>query len=80
MPRDGPFVYQCCLAQARVTEGGTPNIGLPVTQPHLSPGPQSPSHHLALLPGLVPEVAALSQKKSWLRIEMGNSLRFTRMG
>lgn len=27
-PRDGPFVYQRCLAQARVIEGRTPNIGL----------------------------------------------------
>lgn len=31
-----------------------PNIGLPVTQPHLPPGSQSPSHHLALLPGASP--------------------------
>lgn len=61
-PRDGPLVYQRCLAQARVTEGGAPNIGLPVTQPHLSPGSESPSHHLALLPGPVPEmVLSVSQ-------------------
>lgn len=31
-----------------------PNIGLPVTQPHPPPGSQSPSHHLALLPGASP--------------------------
>lgn len=77
IPRGGPFVYQRCLTQARVIEGGTPNIGLPVTQPHLSPGSQSPSHHLALLPGPVPEMAVLSQSRvSGLK---GGTVKFRRM-
>lgn len=54
IPRDGSFVYQRCLAQARVIEGRMLNIGLPVTQPHLPPGSQSPSYHLALLPRASP--------------------------
>lgn len=56
-----------------------PNIGLPVTQPHLPPGSQSPSHHLALLPGPVLEMAVLSLMKSRVRIEMGDSLGFLKM-
>lgn len=57
VPRDGPFVYQCCLGLSRVIGGGTPNIGLTVSQCYLSSG--SPSHHLALLSGIIPEVAVI---------------------
>lgn len=53
-----------------------PNIGSPVTQPHLPPGSQTPSHHLALLPGPVLEMAVLSLMKSRVTIEMGDSLGF----
>lgn len=59
-PRDGPFVYQCCLELARVIEGRIPNIGFPVSQHCLSPG--SPSHHLALLSGTILEVAVVTDK------------------
>lgn len=76
IPRDGPLVYQRCLAQAKVIEGGTPNIGLPVTQPYLFPGPQSPSH---LLGQFGRWLRYLSQMKLLLRIEMGDSLIFMRM-
>lgn len=60
VPRDGPFVYQRCLELARVIEGRTPNIGLPVSRHCLSPG--SPSHYLALLSGTIIEVAVVRDK------------------
>lgn len=78
IPRDGPFVYQRCLAQARVIEGRMPNIGSPVTQPHLPPGSQSPSHHLALLPRPVLEMAMLSLMKWGSRLKWGTVWGFWR--
>lgn len=71
VPRDGPFVYQRCLVLARVIEGGIPIIGLPVTQPCLSPGSQSPSRHLARLSGPVPEMTMLSLTNCGSRLKWG---------
>lgn len=79
IPADGPFVYRRCLAQAKVIEGRMPNIGLPVTQPHLPPGHNL--HHITwhYSLGPVPEMAVLSLMKLRLRTETEDSLGFLKM-